>query len=151
MNLSGRSVRQVVDFYKLALDGLIVVCDDFALPLGKLRIRAKGSHGGHNGLRSIQEHLGSPEYPRLRIGVGDPDADAVDHVLGKFKLGERAVIADSVARAAEAVLLWAKDGIAACMNRFNPDPDVVEKKKRKKSADESPQKSKREPDGETPV
>lgn len=69
MNLSGRSVRQVIDFYQLQLDSLLVVCDDVNLPLGKLRFRAKGTHGGHNGLRDIQSHLGSTEYSRLRIGV----------------------------------------------------------------------------------
>lgn len=70
MNLSGVSVRQVLDFYKLPATDLLVVCDDIALPLGKLRVRAKGSHGGHNGLRNIQDHLGSAEYARLRVGVG---------------------------------------------------------------------------------
>src|SRR5208283_87826 len=71
MNLSGRSVRQFLDFYKLPVEDLLIVCDDFNLPLGKLRFRARGSAGGHNGLRSIQEQLGTPEYARLRIGVGD--------------------------------------------------------------------------------
>ena len=70
MNLSGRAVRQAVDFYQLPMENLLVVCDDFNLPLGKLRFRAKGTHGGHNGLRDIQNHLGTTEYCRLRIGVG---------------------------------------------------------------------------------
>src|SRR6516165_260169 len=122
MNLSGQSVRQVVDFYKLPFDDLLVVCDDFALPLGKLRVRAKGTHGGHNGLRSIQDHLGTTEYPRLRIGVGGPKGDAVDHVLGRFRPGERTVIDDAVVAGAQAVLVWAHQGVEACMNRFNPDP-----------------------------
>ena len=69
MNLSGQSVRQVVDFYKIDPADLLVVCDDANLPLGKLRVRAKGTHGGHNGLRNIQEHLGSTAYSRLRVGV----------------------------------------------------------------------------------
>jgi PTH1 family peptidyl-tRNA hydrolase len=139
MNLSGRSVRQAVDFYKLPLDDLLVVCDDFALPLGKLRIRARGSHGGHNGLRSIQEHLGSAAYSRLRIGVGGPDADAVDHVLGKFKPGERATIADAIGRAALATLVWARDGVDESMNRFNGETEPGEKKKKKpKPEDDNP-------------
>src|SRR5437868_7187901 len=83
MNLSGASVRQVLDFYKVPAAALLVVCDDFALPLGKLRVRAKGSAGGHNGLRNIQDHLGTDEYARLRVGVGEPGRDAVDHVLGR--------------------------------------------------------------------
>jgi PTH1 family peptidyl-tRNA hydrolase len=139
MNLSGRSVRQVVDFFKLPADDLLIVCDDFALPLGKLRIRSKGSHGGHNGLRNIQEHLGSTAYPRLRIGVGGPDAEAIDHVLGKFKPGERATMADAIGRATMAVLTWSKFGLDAAMNRFNPDEEPAEKKKKKpKPADDPP-------------
>src|SRR4051812_11981673 len=141
MNLSGQSVRQVVDFYKLPLDDLLVVCDDFALPLGKLRVRAKGTHGGHNGLRNIQEHLGTTEYARLRVGVGGPKDKAIDHVLGRFGAGERRDIEDAVGRAVQAVLVWAREGVAACMNRFNPDvdPDSAAKKNRdKKEKDKEP-------------
>ena len=76
MNLSGRCVRQVVDFYQLPLEDLLVVCDDVNLPLGKLRFRPRGTHGGHNGLRDIQSHLGTTHYSRLRIGVGAPDVSA---------------------------------------------------------------------------
>jgi PTH1 family peptidyl-tRNA hydrolase len=120
MNLSGRSVRQAVDFYQTDLADLLVVCDDINLPLGKLRVRSKGTHGGHNGLRDIQNHLGTTEYARLRIGVDAPNSDdAVDHVLGRFKPGERAVIADAVAKAALAVLVWAKQGVQVCMNQYN--------------------------------
>src|SRR5947209_15914941 len=72
MNLSGRAVRQVVDFYQVPLEDLLVVCDDINLPLGKLRVRARGTHGGHNGLRDIQNHLGTTEYARLPLGVGAP-------------------------------------------------------------------------------
>jgi PTH1 family peptidyl-tRNA hydrolase len=121
MNLSGQSVRQVVDFYKLPTTDLLVVCDDFALPLGKLRVKSKGTHGGHNGLRNIQEHLGTTEYPRLRIGVGGPKEDAIDHVLGRFKPAERPMIDDAIIKATQAVIVWARQGIEACMNRFNPD------------------------------
>src|SRR5215831_4387044 len=104
MNLSGRAVRAVLDFYKLPVEQLLVVCDDFNLPLGKLRIRVKGSHGGQNGLRNIQEQLGTDEYTRLRIGVGQPGpGDAVDHVLSKFKPGERKAVEDAIATAAQAV------------------------------------------------
>ncbi|MGH7225982.1 MAG: aminoacyl-tRNA hydrolase, partial [Gemmataceae bacterium] len=92
MNLSGRCVREVMDFYQLPLTDLLVVCDDINLPLGKLRVRAKGTHGGHNGLRDIQNHLGTTEYARIRIGVGSPRDDAIDHVLGRFAPGERNAI-----------------------------------------------------------
>src|SRR5262245_26389202 len=81
MNLSGRAVRQVLDFYQLPRESLLVVCDDINLPLGKLRVRARGTHGGHNGLRDIQNHLGTTEYCRLRIGVDAPPEDTtIDHV-----------------------------------------------------------------------
>jgi PTH1 family peptidyl-tRNA hydrolase len=124
MNLSGRAVRQVVDFYKLNPTDLLVITDDVNLPLGKLRVRAKGSHGGHNGLRSIQEMLGTPDYPRLRIGVGGTTADLADYVLSRFKPGERPTIDEAVSQAASAVLLWLRQGIEVCMNRVNgADPD----------------------------
>src|SRR5262249_9143283 len=97
MNLSGGAVRQLVDFYQLPLDDLLIVGDDINLPLGKLRIRARGTHGGHNGLRDIQQHLGTSEYARLRIGVDAPRDDAIDHVLGRFRSAEQAVIADAIA------------------------------------------------------
>jgi PTH1 family peptidyl-tRNA hydrolase len=122
MNLSGRGVREVVDFYKLALDDLLVVCDDINLPLGKLRVRTRGSHGGHNGLRNIQEQLSSIDYPRLRIGVDAPELKGdgtVDYVLGRFKPGERDVIEEAIHKAALAALLWANEGLAVCMNRTN--------------------------------
>ena len=137
MNLSGRSVRQALDFYQVPVDNLLVVCDDINLPLGKLRARARGTHGGHNGLRDIQNHLGTTEYARLRIGVGAPDEkETVDHVLGRFRPGERAVIEDAVTKAAQAVLVWAHHGIDVCMNRFNsPEGEGGGKKKPKKDKD----------------
>jgi PTH1 family peptidyl-tRNA hydrolase len=133
MNLSGRAVRAALDFYKLAMDQVLVVCDDFNLPLGKLRIRAKGSHGGQNGLRNIQEQLGTDAYTRLRIGVGEPTVgDAVDHVLSKFKPGERKAIEEAVATAAQAALVWLRQGTEAAMNRFNGPADDGGKEKGKK-------------------
>jgi PTH1 family peptidyl-tRNA hydrolase len=123
MNLSGRCVRQVVDYYQVAVADLLVVCDDINLPLGKLRVRPQGTHGGHNGLRDIQNHLGTTEYPRLRIGVGAPEeADTVDHVLGRFRPSERAVIEEAVSRAAQAVGVWIQRGIEPCMNEYNAGP-----------------------------
>jgi peptidyl-tRNA hydrolase, PTH1 family len=120
MNLSGRSVREVTDFYQVPLEDLLVVCDDINLPLGRLRVRSRGTHGGHNGLRDIQSHLGSTAYPRLRIGVDSPaEGEAVEHVLGRFRRSEQAVIDDAVARAAQAVMVWIHDGIESCMNQYN--------------------------------
>lgn len=119
MNLSGRSVREAMDFYRLTTTDLFVVCDDINLPLGKLRVRAKGTHGGHNGLRDIQNHLGTTEYARLRLGVDAPRDDAIGHVLGRFGAGERKVIDDAVMLAAQAILVWAERGVEACMNQYN--------------------------------
>lgn len=120
MNLSGRCVRQVMDFYQVEPTDLLVVCDDFNLPLGKLRFRARGTHGGHNGLRDIQSHLGTNEYGRLRIGVGAPEeGEAVDHVLGKFRPSERPIMEESLARAVEGTVQWVREGIDRCMNQYN--------------------------------
>lgn len=122
MNLSGRCVRQVLDFYQVELNGLLVVCDDVNLPLGKLRARSKGGHGGHNGLRDIHNHLGSADYARLRVGVGGGEKDELsDHVLGRFKPSERPVIDEAKMLALQAVSVWVQQGIEACMNRFNSD------------------------------
>jgi PTH1 family peptidyl-tRNA hydrolase len=122
MNLSGQAVRQALDFYQLPASELLVVCDDVNLPLGKLRFRARGTHGGHNGLHDIQNHLGTTEYSRLRIGVDVPgEQDMVGHVLGCFRPGERAVIEDAVSTAAQGVELWVREGIQACMNKYNGD------------------------------
>jgi PTH1 family peptidyl-tRNA hydrolase len=149
MNLSGRAVRQVVDFYKVPLEHLLVVSDDFNLPLGRLRVRAKGSHGGQNGLRNIQEQLGTDAYPRLRIGVGQPDpGDAVDHVLSRFKPGERAAVEDAVAAAAAAVLVWVRRGIEACMNVANGPADAEKPKKEKKERPPPDREAKRGTDDE---
>jgi peptidyl-tRNA hydrolase, PTH1 family len=123
MNLSGRAVRQVMDFYQVPLTDLLVVCDDINLPLGKLRVRARGTHGGHNGLRDIQNHLGTTEYARLRLGVDAPgDDDTVDHVLGRFRPSERPVVEEAVGTAAQAVIVWALRGVEACMNQYNASP-----------------------------
>mgnify|MGYP001366576763 CR=1 FL=1 len=119
MNLSGRCVREVMDFYHLPLDDLLVVCDDINLPLGKLRVRSKGTHGGHNGLRDIQNHLSTTEYARLRLGVDAPREEAIGHVLGRFSAAERVVIEDAILLAAQAVLVWASQGVETCMNQYN--------------------------------
>ena len=130
MNLSGRCVRQVLDFYQLPPESLLVVCDDMNLPLGKLRVRPRGTHGGHNGLRDVQNYLGSTEYARLRIGVGAPEGDdAVDHVLGRFRPSERPLIEDALSLAVQAVVVWLHRGVEACMNQYNAGTDAKEKPK----------------------
>ncbi len=121
MNLSGTSVLAAVDFYKLPLDDLLVICDDLNLPTGKLRFRAKGSSGGQKGLENIIRRLGSDEFARLRIGIEAAPVgwDAADYVLGKFTKDELPQIEQAIQRAADAVVDWARDGIQYCMNRYN--------------------------------
>jgi peptidyl-tRNA hydrolase, PTH1 family len=121
MNLSGQSVGPAVEFYKLKLADLLVVCDDFNLSLGKLRFRPDGSSGGQKGLADIAKCLGTEDFGRLRLGIGPvPERwDAADFVLGRFEAAERDVIDAAVIRAAEGVECWAASGIAASMNQFN--------------------------------
>jgi peptidyl-tRNA hydrolase, PTH1 family len=121
MNLSGRSVGAAVAFYQIELGDLLVVSDDFNLPLGKLRFRSQGSAGGQNGLDDIINRLGSNEFSRLRIGIGPvPDNwNSADFVLGRFGPSDRTIIDEAIDRAAEAVECWATEGVAVGMNRFN--------------------------------
>jgi PTH1 family peptidyl-tRNA hydrolase len=120
MNLSGACVRGVLDYYQVPLKDMLIVCDDVNLPLGKLRIRAKGSAGGHNGLKNIQQHLGTSGYARLRIGVGGSDRpELIDHVLGRFRPSEQATIDEAIGVAADAVVTWANEGVEAAMNQYN--------------------------------
>ena len=121
MNLSGESVRAAADFYKIDHEHIIVMYDDIDLDVGKLRVRAKGSAGGHNGIKNIIAHLGTQDFPRVRIGVGaKPDRmDLADYVLGRFPQVEQSVMEDAVKEAAEAAAAIVEDGIDAAMNRFN--------------------------------
>jgi PTH1 family peptidyl-tRNA hydrolase len=120
MNLSGRSVGQAVRFLKIPLTDVLGVCDDLSLPLGKLRLRPGGTDGGQKGLRDMINHLGSDQFPRLRIGIGDREqADAADFVLSRFRSSERPVIDDALILASQAVAVWVTQGIDAAMNRFN--------------------------------
>lgn len=120
MNLSGRSVAQALRFYKLELADLLVVCDDLNLPLGKLRIRGGGSDGGQKGLRDITAQLGSENYARLRIGIGERGpVDAADFVLSRFRTADRVAVEDALILASQAVAVWVTQGQAAAMNRFN--------------------------------
>lgn len=125
MNLSGRSVQQVMKFYQVPLDGLLVVSDDLNLKTGQIRLRSSGSAGGQKGLQNILASLSSTEVNRLRIGVGRPPQghDAADYVLGKFRKDELELIEAAIPRAASAVEVWAREGIDAAMNRFNGDGD----------------------------
>jgi PTH1 family peptidyl-tRNA hydrolase len=125
MNLSGKSVQAAKAFYQLSDDDLMIVLDDLALPCGRIRIRAAGSNGGHNGLRDIERALGTSDYSRLRVGI-DPKPERVpqkDYVLGRFTEEQRKRVGPAIDRAAEALLVWAEQGTVAAMNRFNADSD----------------------------
>lgn len=128
MNLSGTAVVGLLQFYKIEPADLLVVVDDVNLELGRLRARPSGSAGGHNGLKSIIGSLGSDGMARLRIGVGrgDDRRDLADHVLAKFDAHERAIVAETVDRSADAVELFVAEGIAAVMNRYNRGNAPVE-------------------------
>ncbi|QEG39895.1 aminoacyl-tRNA hydrolase [Roseimaritima ulvae] len=121
MNASGQSVRKAVDFYKLNATDILVVCDDLNLSLGRLRIRAKGSAGGQKGLADIIRHLGTDQFPRLRIGIdpAPPGWAVPDYVLGKFKPSELPTIEDAIQQAALAAADWVQHGTEFCMNRYN--------------------------------
>lgn len=129
MNLSGGAVAALGRYYKIALPDLMVVCDDVNLPLGRLRLRSGGTDGGHNGLRSVADALGTIDYARLRIGVGrgqDSRMDLADHVLARFDAEERPGIDRAVTRAADAVETWMTHGIGQAMNVFNRSDEAEE-------------------------
>ena len=120
VNLSGEAVRASLDWYRLSPDALLVVCDDFNLPLGRIRVRTGGSSGGHKGLQSIAEALDTEAFARLRIGIGQPEpGNAVDFVLSRFQGEEIDLIQSTVQRASAAVRCWATEDIEACMTTFN--------------------------------
>ena len=122
MNLSGEAVGEAARFYKLPADRVLVVSDDVDLPLGKLRLRTGGSAGGHNGLKSVIQHLGTDQFPRLKVGVGGkphPDYDMADWVLGKLQGEDKKVMDGAVKRAADAVECLLRDGPQKAMNQFN--------------------------------
>ncbi len=127
MNLSGRSIQQVMSFFKMEPADLLVVYDDASLELGTLRFREKGSAGGHNGIKSIISHLGTEVFPRLKIGIGGSvPADMSSHVLGKFTDEEGPVLENTLARAEAAVQLARSEGIAAASNQYHQKPKPKE-------------------------
>ncbi|NNC89157.1 MAG: aminoacyl-tRNA hydrolase [Akkermansiaceae bacterium] len=138
MNLSGRAVGAALRFYKLEPREALVVYDDVSLPLGQLRFRMSGGAGGHNGIKSLLADLGTPEFPRLKVGIGGGPGDSMTgHVLGRFRDHEREEAENMLARAAEAVQLALSHGVEAAANQFNirqtdeqnrrePDPEIRE-------------------------
>ncbi len=134
MNLSGRSVGEAVEFFKLPLDDLIVICDDLNLPVARLRMRPGGSAGGQNGLKDIIARLGSQDFCRLRIGIDRPPGgrDSSDWVLGRFDDQQKTDVKTAITRAADAVECWIASGTGEAMSRFNPDPEEVKQRAEKK-------------------
>jgi len=119
MNASGWAVRDLASYYKVESSDLLIIVDDADLPLGRLRIRERGSAGGHNGLKSIIQELGTEEFPRLRLGVGRQPGELRNHVLGRFGEEERGQIESAVKKAADAAEMFLTEGIIKTMNMFN--------------------------------
>lgn len=121
MNLSGESLREMADYYKVAPEDIIVIFDDISLDPGQLRIRAKGSAGGHNGIKSIIAHLGTQEFPRVKVGVGEKPKgwDLADYVLSRFGSEDRKLMDEAVKEAGEAVRLMIGEGVDKAMNKYN--------------------------------
>jgi PTH1 family peptidyl-tRNA hydrolase len=141
MNDSGMAVGAFMRFFKLPPADLLVICDDLDLPVGRVRLRERGSAGGQRGMESIIAHLGTTDFARLRVGIGrpaEPRHAVIDYVLGIPSAEERAVLGDAEARAADAALVWALEGPQAVMNRFNADPATPPKKKNSSPMPPSP-------------
>lgn len=121
MNVSGKAVKYWMDKEKISLENLLVVVDDLAIPLDKIRIKPSGSAAGHNGLKSIQDTLGTPAYPKLRFGIGCdyPKGMQSEFVLGKWGHSEGGCVARKIIHAVDAIELWASQGITAAMNHYN--------------------------------
>ena len=122
MNLSGESVGEAARFYKVPADHVLVISDDVSLPVGKLRIRKGGSAGGHNGLKNIIQHLGTDQFPRIKVGVGmpeHPDHEMIDWVTGKPQGEEAKLLRQTLDRAADAALCLMEEGPDKAMNKFN--------------------------------
>ena len=122
MNLSGEAVREAAQFYKVPAERVLVIYDDVSLPVGKLRVRPTGSAGGHNGIKNIIAHLGSQNFPRVKIGVGAPDGvdkDMVGHVIGVPSQAERKILAESFEKAIDAAECIIRNGCQKAMNAYN--------------------------------
>ncbi len=121
MNLSGESVRALLDYYRIEIDDLLVIYDDLDLPTGKIRLRQKGSAGGHNGIKSLIQHVGTQEFKRIRVGINRPQPGEaiVDYVLGTYRPDERESVNESIEQTAKAVQAWMSTPFLQVMNEFN--------------------------------
>ncbi len=148
MNLSGECVGALMRFFKFTPEQVLVVYDDISFPCGTMRLRAAGSAGGHNGMKSLIAHLGSDRFPRLRVGIGVPgQKDMVGHVLGKFSPEEKPLLEDALTRAEQAVLTLLAEGFEAAANKYNVKK---EKKERKPKTPPAPEGAPAEPTAEEP-
>jgi peptidyl-tRNA hydrolase, PTH1 family len=121
MNLSGQAVGSIARWHKVKAEDILIIYDDLDLPVGKVRIRARGSAGGHNGIKSLIAHLGTDEFPRIRVGINKPPVGipVPDYVLSNFLPNERESIGEAIVRSAEAVQTWLEKGIIAAMNHYS--------------------------------
>ena len=157
MNLSGEAVREVVDYYKIDYQThLIVISDDIDLPEGQLRIRAKGSPGGHNGLKNIVQHLGDGNFIRIRVGVGakpSPNADLANYVLGHPTGEDKKILVEAEKKAADAIACIIEQGVDKAMTLYNTKPEKTGKKKKERQEPEKQEPEKQDPENkvqETP-
>ncbi len=138
MNSSGECVGPIMRYYKFESEQVLVIYDDISFPVGTMRLRAGGSAGGHNGMKSLIAHLGGEKFPRLRVGIGAPgQKEMVGHVLGKFAPDERPLLEECLARAEEATVMMIKEGFQAAANKFNVKKEKKPRKKQE-SAEEPP-------------
>ena len=119
MNLSGEAIRQIIDFYKITPENILIIYDDISLEVGKIRIRDKGSAGGHNGIKSIISNMNTEMFPRIKIGVGQPKGDLIKHVLGKISKEDRVILDQVLDITLQATEVIIEDDTMAAMNQFN--------------------------------
>ncbi len=147
MNLSGESVREIVNFYKIPLERFVVIFDDTSLPCGSVRIREKGSHGGHNGIRNIIDQMGTDQFYRIKVGIGEKPSgwDLADYVLGKFNEDDLPAMDEGMDKAVKGVELMLSRGIAEAANRVNQKPKTMKKQKERSEAEKTEAEQKKEP------
>ena len=147
MNLSGESVREIVNFYKIPQERFVVIFDDTSLPCGSVRIREKGSHGGHNGIRNIIDQMGTDQFYRIKVGIGEKPSgwDLADYVLGKFNEDDLPAMDEGMDKAVKGVELMLSRGIAEAANRVNQKPKTMKKQKERSEAEKTEAEQKKEP------
>ena len=147
MNLSGESVREIVNFYKIPRERFVVIFDDTSLPCGSVRIREKGSHGGHNGIRNIIDQMGTDEFYRIKVGIGEKPSgwDLADHVLGKFNAEDLPAMEEGMDKAMKGAELMLSRGITDAMNRVNQKPKTAKKQKAEAEKAAAEQKEEQKP------